>query len=485
MHRRYPSLGGLALALVLLAAPGGAAEYSGAALPEPASPDVRTAGGKFALAGRTLSSELASDKLYEIQYVASTPYPREVLSAPAANGAGLPAGRPRHSFAGDGDRVRLAQSSDRPYTEQDAAEARKRLRQELDRMKEQPRRPREAGRDAKPDAAPKAEKKPKKPDAAAVAAETPRPQPAKPQAPAIDPAIDRALGKLLIMRFTGSQPSDPGPKTIRAFLHDGQIAGAMFGPENIQSRGQVKELIKSLWQGPPGSKPIFAISEMGGAGGGLPRMKEFEAWPSQQQVAAKGDPEYAYSTYRSLGSYLAALGLTMNFGPRLGAPAPGEDASRSFGANPLQAGVFAKTFVLGHKDDNVLTVPIVDGSELAVRALKTLLVSYPATPIASTAKEGQPFAAYEGLVRGMRFCFAQLGTADASEAAGRFGQGCDALVVDAGKDGAAAVRASIAQGVSDAIKNGALSLETLEASAQKLSALRAPSSGAYAAQTTQ
>ncbi len=478
MHRRYPNLGGLALGLVLLAAPGGAAEYSGAALPEPASPDVRTAGGKFALAGGTLSSELASDKLYDIQYVAGTPYPREVLSAPAANGAGLPAGRTRHSSAEDGGRVRLAQSSDRPYTEQDAAEARKRLRQELDRMKEQPRRP----RDAKPDAA-KAEKKPKKPEAAA--AEAPRAQPAKPQAPAIDPAIDRAVGKLLIMRFTGSQPSDPGPKTIRAFLHDGQIAGAMFGPENIQSRSQVKELIKSLWQGAPGSKPIFAISEMGGAGGGLPRVKEFEAWPSQQQVAAKGDPEYAYSTYRSLGSYLAGLGLTMNFGPRLGAPAPDEDASRSFGANPLQAGVFAKTFVLGHKDDNVLTVPIVDGSELAVRALKTLLVSYPATPIASTAKEGQPFAVYEGLVRGMRFCFAQLGTADPSEAAGRFGQGCDALVVDAGKDGAAAVRASIAQGVSDAIKNGALSLETLEASAQKLSSLRASSSAAYAAQTPQ
>jgi hypothetical protein len=433
MHRRYPNLGGLALGLVLLAAPGGAAEYSGAALPEPASPNSR------------------------------------------------------HSFAGDGGRIRLAQDErDRPYTEQDAVEARKRLRQELDRTKEQPRRPREPVRDAKPDA-PKAEKKPKKPDAAPAAAgvaEAPRAQPAKPQAPAVDPAIDRAVGKLLIMRFTGSQPSDPGPKTIRAFLQSGQIAGAMFGTENIPSRGQAKELIKSLWQGAPASKPIFAISEMGGAGGGLPRAKEFEAWPSQQQVAAKGDPEYAYSTYRSLGSYLAGLGLNMNFGPRLGASAPGEDASRSFGASPLQAGVFAKTFILGHKDDNVLTVPIVDGSELAVRALKTLLVSYPTTPIASTAKDTKPFAAYEGLVRGMRFCFAQLGTSDASEAASRFGQGCDALVVDAGKEGAAAVRASIAHGVSDAIKNGSLSLETLEASAQKLSALRASSGGA-SAHTTQ
>ena len=35
---------------------------------------------------RTLLSELASDKLYAIHSVASTPYPREVLSVPSANG---------------------------------------------------------------------------------------------------------------------------------------------------------------------------------------------------------------------------------------------------------------------------------------------------------------------------------------------------------------------------------------------------------------
>ena len=42
---------------------------------------------------RTLSSELASDKLYQNQIVASTPYPREIPRELAANGAGFPAGR--------------------------------------------------------------------------------------------------------------------------------------------------------------------------------------------------------------------------------------------------------------------------------------------------------------------------------------------------------------------------------------------------------
>ena len=52
-----------------------------------------TARGEFAPACRALASELASDKLYEIQESASTPYPREVPSVPAAYGSGLPAGR--------------------------------------------------------------------------------------------------------------------------------------------------------------------------------------------------------------------------------------------------------------------------------------------------------------------------------------------------------------------------------------------------------
>jgi hypothetical protein len=42
---------------------------------------------------RTLSGELASDKLYEKHIVARTPYPQEIPCELAANGAGFPAGR--------------------------------------------------------------------------------------------------------------------------------------------------------------------------------------------------------------------------------------------------------------------------------------------------------------------------------------------------------------------------------------------------------
>jgi hypothetical protein len=423
MHRKYPFVGGLALGLILLAAAtaatGSPADYSGATPP------------------------------------------------------GLPSvGASQNSTAG-----REAKTAENDASSgEDAAteEARKRLKNELDRV-------RKGNRHEKAESKPAASQPGKKPTP--DDAHVPHPQPQKPPVPAIDPEINRAAGKLIIMRFSGSEPSDSGPKAIRSLIHDGLIAGVMFGGDNIQSKTQLKELIKFLGQGGGEPRPLLAISEIGGAGGSFPHIKDFESWPSEHDVASQGDPEYAYLTYRSLGTFLAGLGFNLNFGPALGAAGAARDPAASFSESPLQAGVFAKTFILGHRDDNIITVPVVDSSDVAVRALKTLLVSYPVMPIAVTlTSDVQPFAAYDGLVRGPRFCLITLKQgADPAEAASPFYRGCDAVVIDAGKEGPAVIRDLVARGVSNAIKSGSLSLAALNASAQKLSALRSPSQSAATA----
>ncbi|MGA9763334.1 MAG: hypothetical protein WA384_11515, partial [Rhodomicrobium sp.] len=62
-----------------------------------------------------------------------------------------------------------------------------------------------------------------------------------------------------------------------------------------------------------------------------------------------------------------------------------------------------------------------------------------------------------------------------------FQRGCDVFVVDAGTDGPAAVREQIALGLSQAIRNGELSLEALDAAAERLGELRSPSQSDWAA----
>ena len=318
--------------------------------------------------------------------------------------------------------------------------------------------------------------------AEAGAGDTSRPQLLAAGAP--DPKIDRLTGQLLLFGFRGSQPADPGARAIRALLQSGLIAGVVFGRENIQGRAQLKELVKFLLPGGQ-NRPIVAIREVGGASEAFPAVKDFEMWPSQQDVATKGDPQYAYSTYRSMGATLAAFGFNMNFGPVLAPAGDVKDPAASFGGNPLQTGVFAKTFLLGHKEENVVAVPIVDSSAHSVRALKTILVADPAIPVAAVMKDGSgiaPFAAYSGLVNGARFCFAALSAANAGAGAvSGFRRGCDVLVLDGGADSPATVRDQAALGLTQAIQVGELSFDALNASAARLGELRSPSQGDWAA----
>ena len=191
-------------------------------------------------------------------------------------------------------------------------------------------------------------------------------------------------------------------------------------------------------------------------------------------IASKGDPQYAYSTYRSLGSNLAMLGFNMNLGPVLAVSGDGFDPASTFGSNPLQAGVFAKTFILGHREENVIAVPFVDGSEHSVRALKTIAISDPGIPIGSViGTDGvAPFSAYGGFISGVHFCMTGAETANLS--AGAFKRGCDVLVLNGAAETPAAVRDEIAFAIAQAVRDGELTYEALSAAAQKVSELRAP-----------
>jgi hypothetical protein len=293
-----------------------------------------------------------------------------------------------------------------------------------------------------------------------------------------DPQADRATGKLLLLSFKGSQPSDAGPRAIRALLQSGLIAGAVFTRENIQSRAQLKELMKFIWPGGPSHRPVFAIREIGSSADALPPVRDFERWPSELDIASKGDPQYAYSTYRSLGSNLATLGFNMNLGPVLAVSGDGHDPASSFGSNPLQAGVFAKTFILGHREEKVIAVPIVDGSEHTVRALKTIAISDPGIPIASVIGKDRvapPFSAYDGFISGVRICL--TGSDSANLSASAFKRGCDVLVVNGAVETPAAVRDEVALAISQAVRDGELTYDALNAAAQKVSELRGLDAG--------
>jgi Glycosyl hydrolase family 3 N terminal domain len=421
-HRSHPILRGLALSLALLTPPATLAAPDG---------------------GRPEYSSLAGSGLA----------PRD--SSPAAP---------------EGGAVLTAQNWDPP--EDDEIAARAKLKAELDRIR------RESLSGGNPSSFDPPMPVRKKAGSPATPVAEAGAQPVRQVSGAGGPQIDRLTGQLLVMAFKGSQPSDPGPKGIHFLLQSGLIAGALFSRENIQSKVQLKELMKFLWPGGAQNRPVFAVREIGGASDALPPIKDFEQWPAERDVAAKGDPQYAYSTYRSLGSALAGLGFNINFGPVLAPAGNVRDQSSSFGSNPLQTGVFAKTFILGHREENITAVPVVDGSDHSIRALKTLLVSDSGIPVAANANAGGdagPFSAYDGLLRGVKFCFlAAPRGGEGQGAVNGFVRGCDVLVLESATENPAAARDEIALALTQATQTGELTLDALAASAQRLGELRSP-----------
>jgi hypothetical protein len=432
VHRIYPILIGLAFSLVFLALPAAAAQSSGAAEYSGAG-----AGGLVARAAPDRSS-WGQDRLLLAQLV-----------TPAAR-------------------------------EDDASEeSRAQLRRELDRI----RRPNAREAAPRPRFAPPVPER-RKPGQTVV---TRKREPASRRLPTgqADPKVDRLMGRLLLFNFRGAHPSDNGARAVHALIRSGHIAGVVLSRENIRDRSQLKGLIKFLASAGRKSQPIIGIREIGGASEAFPAVRSFELWPSQRDVAARGNPQYAYSTYRSMGAALASFGFNMNFGPVLAATGNAKDPGASFGNNPLQTGVFAKTFLLGHKEENIVAVPMVDPSAHSVKALKTILVSDPGLPVSAVMKEGSgiaPFAAYAGLVRGARFCFAALPAAEAGAGAvSGFRRGCDMLILDGGSDSPDSVREQAALGITKAIQVNELSFDALTAAAERAAGFHWPDQTSRAA----
>ncbi len=297
-------------------------------------------------------------------------------------------------------------------------------------------------------------------------AETPAPAVAPPS----DGEISALVSKIVLLGFSGTQSQDAGVKAVRSLLESSSIAGVVVGKDNIVSRTQTKDLLKSLTVGR--MKPIVALNETGGTNTALTAEKGFIPWPSQKEIAGFGDPQYAYSTYQTLTANLEWLGFTLNFGPKLAATA----TSDSFSADPLKNAVFAKTFILAHRESNVVAVPIVEDGDAILRSLKTLLVSYPQTGVAAFKDSGKRLDILGSrLLSGPRFCMTSAkATTDADKIADEISAGCDVFVIDAGEQ-AMSFRQKFGASVNAAVTKGTLTLAQLTTAAARLDALRSKS----------
>ena len=151
------------------------------------------------------------------------------------------------------------------------------------------------------------------------------------------------------------------PGALRRYVAEGAPAGAVLFGRNIESTGQVAELLRELrglWPA-EGPTPLLAVDQEGGAVRRLksPQVPEFIPLPTARQVAASGDMETTREAGRLTAMQLAALGFNMNFAPVLDVDSNPNNpviGARSFGSTPTVVAQHGRAFVEGSLDGGVL-----------------------------------------------------------------------------------------------------------------------------------
>ncbi len=158
------------------------------------------------------------------------------------------------------------------------------------------------------------------------------------------------IGQLLIIGFDGTEIS---PR-LASLLTKIQPAGVILFARNITSAAQTHTLLRECQKCV--SMPLFTCVDL--EGGTVDRFRDvLGPTPSAADVFASGDPKLFRKHGRVIGQNCLALGFNVDFAPVLDLALPASQkvmATRAVSADPKQVVIYAREFLRGLSDADVL-----------------------------------------------------------------------------------------------------------------------------------
>lgn len=174
-----------------------------------------------------------------------------------------------------------------------------------------------------------------------------------------DGKLGEIAGQMILVGFEGKMPDEEWPARIAGEIEAGKIGGVFFSERNIGSPDQIQSLTAAFAKRKPALQAFLAVQQEGGATHSLPADRGFAAFPAASELGKSNDPLSAYGIYQRMAQDLVSYGFNMNLAPLADLQRDGNaeaDNSRSFGAQPKHVAAFAKAFKLAHYDMGVFTV---------------------------------------------------------------------------------------------------------------------------------
>ncbi len=177
-----------------------------------------------------------------------------------------------------------------------------------------------------------------------------------------DDKLDQMIGQTIMVGFSGDDEHDPGVRAVRDELVKGVIGGVVLYPENIRSAGQLRLLTAFLANANSTLVPFVAVDQEGGRVQRLTPWNGHTHYPSAQKMGRDGTltPEAARRIYGDMAKELAGAGINVNFGPVVDLSINPWNTvisrrKRSFGSDPNTVTSLARSFIVAHREANVVT----------------------------------------------------------------------------------------------------------------------------------
>jgi len=166
---------------------------------------------------------------------------------------------------------------------------------------------------------------------------------------------EQALAQTFMLGWVGAEPSP----LILDWIRNRNIGGVKIFGWNTEDTRKLAETVGNLQKNALASGlgiPLFVATDQEG---GLVRHVKgaTSETPGNMAIGASGRPIDAYWAGYYIGQELAFLGINMNFAPSVDLFTNRDSTligPRSFGSDPVQAGILGAAFAKGHKEKGVI-----------------------------------------------------------------------------------------------------------------------------------
>ena len=173
----------------------------------------------------------------------------------------------------------------------------------------------------------------------------------------VDP---RAVASMLLLGFLGSSTESASAKSLAQDLSRQHAGGVCFLGHNTKSRRGIEQLTAMFRSAAGNRTPLIAVDQEGGAVQRLGKQNGYAAFPRARNVARQHSPHAAREIYHQLAATIKKAGFNLNLSPVVDLGIEPSNPvvfkwGRTFGNDGKAVADYASAFIEAHRQLNILT----------------------------------------------------------------------------------------------------------------------------------